>query len=119
MEQVTQLPIGCMEHNTLNLSDEVVASEWLWSETEHLFFTFGIPLILLIGTIGNIAFMFVVYSAKKMQTITNAYLVNIAIADLTFVVYTFARSISSPTLKLQSAMTFFSCEGLTALWRLV
>ncbi|XP_077978070.1 neuromedin-U receptor 2-like [Glandiceps talaboti] len=48
-----------------------------------VFFILGVSLGT-IGIIGNISFMFVVMRVKSMQTITNYYLVNLAGADLLY-----------------------------------
>ena len=42
-------------------------------------------LVTLIGTIGNLLVIYVIYSRKKMRTVTNLLLLNLAFADLSFV----------------------------------
>lgn len=42
-------------------------------------------LVTLIGTIGNLLVIYVILSRKKMRTVTNLLLLNLAIADLSFV----------------------------------
>ena len=66
----------------------MLASTWVWSPLEDLFFTVVLPCIMLIGFIGNSSFLFAVLRVRFLQTITNAYLANVAFADFMFVVYT-------------------------------
>lgn len=49
-----------------------------------LLITVFYPLILAIGMLGNGAFIYVAVKVKHMRTITNRYLVNLAIADIIF-----------------------------------
>ncbi|XP_072039662.1 somatostatin receptor type 5-like [Amphiura filiformis] len=44
------------------------------------------PVILIFGVIGNCAFIYVAVKIKHMRTITNRYLVNLAIADVIFLI---------------------------------
>ena len=44
------------------------------------------PLILIFGIIGNGAFIYVAVKIKHMRTITNRYLINLAIADIIFLI---------------------------------
>ena len=83
----------------LNLSNPLVAENIFYASTEILFITVVLPLVVLIGVSSNSAFIFVVIRVKRMQTITNAYLTNVAVADMIFVGYscsaylvTFTRS---------------------------
>ena len=41
-----------------------------------------IPIVFIIGFLGNVAFLFLLARVKKMRTITNFYLANLAAADL-------------------------------------
>ena len=77
-----------LNYPVVNLSDEIAADERLWTEIEDLFFTIGLPIIMLIGSVGNFAFIFTVFRVKAMQTVTNAYLTNVAIADFVFIGFT-------------------------------
>ncbi|XP_072033229.1 thyrotropin-releasing hormone receptor-like [Amphiura filiformis] len=85
-----QLHSNCADYPVLNLTNELVASAWLWSPLEDLFFTVVLPCIMLIGFIGNVSFLLAVIRVRAMQTITNAYLANVAFADFLFVVYSCA-----------------------------
>ncbi len=75
----------CSSLITLNLSNEWAASIMVYSTTENIFFSFGIPILIFVGSFTNLAFIFTVIRVKSMHTITNAYLVNVSIADFLFV----------------------------------
>ena len=85
MEQHRLLPPTCFHANTYNLTSQHLAAEWLYSDTEDIFFKLFLPIVLAVGITGNSALIFVVIRVKSMQSVTNAYLVNIAIADIMFV----------------------------------
>ncbi len=55
--------------------------------------TYILPCILIIGFLGNIAFLFTLARVDSMRTLTNAYLANLSIADLTFIVFISFRTI--------------------------
>ena len=76
---------SCTEYNTLNITNSSVAIQLLYSDSERLVFSIVLPLILIFGVSCNSAFLFVVAKIKRLHTITNYYLVCIAIADITFV----------------------------------
>ena len=78
----------CRGYYELNLTNELLAITWAWSPLEDLFFNVVLPCIMLIGFIGNFSFLFAVMRVRFMQTLTNAYLANVAFADFMFVVYT-------------------------------
>ena len=88
--EMTNISTEChaSEYPVLNLSDESAAKERMWTQTEDIFFTIGLPIIMLIGSVGNLAFIFTVFRVKTMQTVTNAYLTNVAIADAVFIGFT-------------------------------
>ncbi|XP_072040501.1 neuropeptides capa receptor-like [Amphiura filiformis] len=44
------------------------------------------PLILILGVVGNTAFIYVVFRVERMRTITNRYLANLAVSDVIFLV---------------------------------
>lgn len=58
-------------------------------------FTSGIlmPILLVIGIIDNVAFMLVVARLPAMRTPTNCYLVNLAIADVIFLVFAMGEKV--------------------------
>ena len=73
--------IQCHENNSypLSASDAVLFIRHPFDEITKVFFQ---PITCIIGSLLNISFLFVVFRLKIMQTITNAYLVNLAISDL-------------------------------------
>ena len=54
-----------------------------------------IPLVTAFGICSNFAFIFVVYRVEAMRTITNIFLVNLAIADSSLLIVAFAQYIGS------------------------
>ena len=71
-------------------SNEVKYSSISW--TMILVF---VPLITVFGVASNFAFIFVVYRIEAMRTITNIFLVNLAITDLLFLIANFVKIIGS------------------------
>ena len=73
--------IDCHENNTYqwSASDALVFIRHPVDEIVKVFFQ---PVFCVIGFSLNMSFLFVICRLKDMQTITNAYLVNLAIADL-------------------------------------
>ena len=64
-----------------NWTDTQIAGEMLqtaYSTSEKVF----IPLIFAIGFIGNVTFLIILGKVKRMRTVTNFYLANLATADL-------------------------------------
>ncbi|XP_071847096.1 neuromedin U receptor homolog nmur-2-like [Apostichopus japonicus] len=64
-----------------------------YTPAEH--FTSGIlmPILLIIGILDNVAFMVVVARLPAMRTPTNCYLVNLAIADVIFLVFAMGEKV--------------------------
>ncbi|XP_033107431.1 thyrotropin-releasing hormone receptor-like isoform X2 [Anneissia japonica] len=52
-----------------------------------------LPLFLLVGLAGNGAFLIVMMKVPNMQTATNGYLVNLAVADIMFLVFAVSEKI--------------------------
>ncbi|XP_071504237.1 somatostatin receptor type 2-like [Diadema antillarum] len=55
-----------------------------YSEAQVLVITIFLPIVLIIGLINNIAFIYVVVRVQCMKTITNTCLVHLALSDLIF-----------------------------------
>ena len=102
-----------MEKCTLNTSvDEQAFAKY--SSASWAFVVVFVPLIATFGVVCNLAFMFVVYRVKSMRNITNIYLVNLAIADLSLLLVAVWQYIGdyvvSPVYDLQfSFSSTFSC----------
>ena len=68
----------------VNISDPQTAKRWLWSETDEYIFKMVLPIVLSVGVIGNLVFLFTVLRLKRMRTVTNIYLSHLAVADVLF-----------------------------------
>ena len=79
----------CENRLTLNIStNEVLAQTMLWSWVEGIMISVMLPVITTVGSLFNLSFLFVVLRIPAMHTVTNAYLVNIALADLILLTWT-------------------------------
>ena len=74
---------NCNAQNTLNLTNEE-ASDVTYSLGDTIFITVVMPIVTIIGTFNNFAFLFVICRIKVMQNVTNFYLANLAIADVSY-----------------------------------
>ncbi|XP_072021931.1 probable G-protein coupled receptor 34 [Amphiura filiformis] len=84
----SSLPSDCNIYNTWNFSQaNETAQAALWTGIEGFLFTVGLPVIFCVGVVGNLAFLFALFRVPVMRTVTNAYLANIAAADLLFVTW--------------------------------
>ena len=72
----------CTIWNTIFIPNDEAALDWLHSTTDVVISYIIIPIIIVIGGLSNLAFMYMVIKLPRMHTITNFYLVNIAFADL-------------------------------------
>ena len=57
-----------------------------WSNTEKILYQVILPIIVVIGVLANLAFLFTVIRVKRMHTSTNYYLANLACADLLYLI---------------------------------
>ena len=77
--------------NCLNTKDlrfeslETIKDTYFYSSRERILLTVFYPLVLMFGLTGNLAFLVVVARIPQMQTIVDAYLVNLAVADLVII----------------------------------
>lgn len=83
----TQIAEDHCLNNLWNLSDVSTINDASYSAIEDLFFKIFLPFIEIIGVLGNLAFILMVMRVPHMRTITNRYLLNIAVADLLFIGY--------------------------------
>ncbi|XP_033126559.1 cholecystokinin receptor-like [Anneissia japonica] len=60
---------------------------YVYSTTDTVIITVFMPIVFAIGVIGNFAVCAVFIRIKSMRTVTNHYLVNLALADLIFLVF--------------------------------
>ncbi|XP_071477503.1 neuromedin-U receptor 2-like [Diadema antillarum] len=70
-------------HTMVNLSKEQ-AEGLLPDEVEVVIKAYVLPCVLAVGLFGNILFLIVVARVPSIRTITNFYLVNLAVADLIY-----------------------------------
>ncbi|XP_071477498.1 neuromedin-U receptor 2-like [Diadema antillarum] len=71
----------CDGVRNLTLVDE---EEFLPNEVEVVIKAYVLPCVLAVGLFGNILFLIVVVRVPSIRTITNLYLVNLAVADLIY-----------------------------------
>lgn len=64
-----------------------IAEELLYNNIQIVFITVVLPIILAFGLLGNIWFLFVICRLRWMRTPLNCYLINLAIADILFLVF--------------------------------
>ena len=82
---LTNEEFECRHKDILNLTDYDKAMEMLRNPIEDVLAIIVVPCILLVGLLSNCAFIYVVRTIPNMRTVTNAYLVNVSIADLIFI----------------------------------
>ncbi|XP_072022958.1 thyrotropin-releasing hormone receptor-like [Amphiura filiformis] len=88
-------------------------SAWFYTQADRYIILVCFPLLFIFGVIGNGAFLLVVAFIEEMRTKTNFYLVNLAVADLIFIlaeVYeNLITHLISPTVKSLSYNTPVGC----------
>ena len=72
---------------SIDLSNPFWAVRWLYSDTDKLIESIVIPVLSIFGFTGNFAFLWTIYRMPKMRTGLNAYLANLAICDILFLVF--------------------------------
>ena len=58
-----------------------MAERYMYTKANLMFVTVGVPIVLILGLVGNIGFLIVLYRVKHMRNITNFYLANLSVAD--------------------------------------
>ena len=105
------------QNDLLNLSDYAALEDSLYSGIEDLFFTRFLPLVEIVGVVGNVVFILMVLRVPNMRTITNAYLVNISVADLLFIGYGCTFYIVTYFISpIRNDMPFKSWDGCIVTW---
>ncbi|XP_071799985.1 thyrotropin-releasing hormone receptor-like [Asterias amurensis] len=105
----------CEYDNVLNLTADAEAAGYVVAITEQWGIIVGMLLVLAFGLPGNLAFLFVIYRLPHMRTITNFFLANLAIADISFLlvtVFMYMIFLSSPIRSDYSVASIFSCVGV-------
>ena len=77
----------CNHDNTLNFTVESEAIEQLYDKSSTIWVLYIMPVVLSLGLVSNGTFLLVVCRIRSMWTTTNAYLVNLAISDITFLIF--------------------------------
>ena len=78
---------GCPE-NTSKANVSAGQLDFLiYTNFEKVLITIVTPLILVIGVIANLAFIFVVFRVRRMRTVTNYYLLNLGVADILYLIF--------------------------------
>ena len=70
-------------HNT---SSEFVTEYILYTSAIQVVITVLLPILLVVGSLDNLAFIYVVYTIQKMKTPTNICLINLAAADIVYLI---------------------------------
>ena len=78
------LPSYCDVNSTLDLRtfDEEALSPYFWSTKETSIILSFYPITFLFGILGNGLFLLALFQISEMRTVINAYLGNLAVADL-------------------------------------
>lgn len=76
----------CADFEIIVVQNASEADTFTYNTGVTLFTTICLPVLLIIGILGNAAFIYVVFRAPRMKTITNCYLVCLSIADSLFLV---------------------------------
>ena len=72
----------CTPFNTFRIPDAQIADTYL--HHEYWLTLYLIPVIIVVGAVGNIAFLFMLVRLPYMRTTVNAYLANLAVVDLVY-----------------------------------
>ncbi|XP_022084481.1 neuropeptides B/W receptor type 1-like [Acanthaster planci] len=80
----TPLSFSCTGDEVEDYSNSSVPSGYLYNPTDTAITSVVNPCILALGLIGNLAFLFVMLRIRRMWTVTNIYLINMAVADTAF-----------------------------------
>ena len=85
---IDNLPSTCHLNNTLfvtqNFTKDIFIRSLFYSSVDKIMINGVLPIILVVGWAGNLAFLFSLIRVKWMRTVTNYYLANLALADISF-----------------------------------
>ena len=74
----------CTPLNTLPIVNNEAANYWLHTNIQEVIYKVVLPIIVVLGLVGNGAFLFMVASLSRMKNTVNFFLVNLSIADIIF-----------------------------------
>ena len=82
---------ACYPNNSLIISvkDGV---DMLYTSPERILILGVFPVIIVVGLLGNVGFLFVIYKMDYMRNLTNIYLGNLAVADISIITVTAVRN---------------------------
>ncbi|XP_038059984.1 orexin receptor type 2-like [Patiria miniata] len=102
---------------TIDFTNEETAKMMSFKQSEILLSSVGVPIVLIIGVPGNVAFLFTLYRVRRMQTTTNFYLANLAVADLMYLIifsaYNTKTFLSTPIAYSWFAESWLVCLVIT------
>ncbi len=77
--------VGCSNASTIYIKYSQMASEMLYTSADLIIHLAVIPFVMAIGFFTNTSFLYTVWQSPELQTVTNAYLASVAVADLIFI----------------------------------
>ncbi|XP_072019747.1 neuropeptides capa receptor-like [Amphiura filiformis] len=99
--------------NVINI-DSANAPMMLYSPTDKVLVTVIMPMIFTIGVLGNAAIIIAFFKCKYMRTVTNHYLVSLAFADMTFLLFAapqfWIQYFTSPLVADSTYMSLVYCK---------
>ena len=79
----------CLDAGTIiNLTDPILAEQWIFTEVDDLLYTFIGPIVTMIGVLGNSAFLILLLTVPSLQSSVTALMSNLAVTDIMFLVIT-------------------------------
>ena len=75
----------CSNDSKLYINTDEDVAEILYSAGESVLSGIIVPCIVVVSFLSNSTFIYTVYRVTELRTITNAYLVNMAVADIIYV----------------------------------
>ena len=83
--------VGCLMSSNFTSPEDIVENSY--SDGQVAFVTVILPIVMALGVLNNSAFIYVVARVPRMRTVTNCYLVGLAIADILFLVFAIGSKI--------------------------
>ena len=106
----------CTSENTYNMSLSETERFYVYPKGHTFIVTIAFSVILSVGILLNIAFIYVVVRIKSMRTVTNKYLINLAIADIVFLTAAISEKLwrysKSPVMGDHSPLGSTGCIGV-------
>ena len=78
-----QIETFCLDAETIiNLTDPILAEQWIFSEASDLLYTIIGPVVTMIGVLGNAAFLILLLAVPSLQSSVTALMSNLAVTDI-------------------------------------